>query len=214
MKTSSRSLVFFIVPLFALALLIGCKPQTTNGGTASSSSVMPKSQDNGAVPAGFDGKFLTGTHDVVLKTSEGDISLTLDADKAPKTVTNFVVLARVGYYDGLNFHRIAPGFVIQGGDPNGNGTGGASIYGPTFEDEENDLDLAPGAVAMANRGPDTNGSQFFIVDAADTLMLQGYYTVFGKVTKGMDVVHRIAAAPQVSREKPANPVTFTVEVKD
>lgn len=212
MTNSSRSLVFFIVPLFALALLIGCTPASDDGTGTSSSSTMASAKTDNYMP-GFDGKILSGKHDVVLKTAEGDISVTLDADAAPKTATNFIVLAQLGYYDGLTFHRIVPGFVIQGGDPNGNGTGGTSIYGPTFEDEMNKLTLEPGALAMANRGPNTNGSQFFIVDADNALDLPGYYTVFGKVTAGMDVVHAIADAPTASRERPVEPVTFTVEVK-
>jgi peptidyl-prolyl cis-trans isomerase B (cyclophilin B) len=168
----------------------------------------------GAVPAGFDGKLLTGKHNVVLRTAKGDIAIELDADAAPKTATNFAVLSRVGYYDGLTFHRVIPGFVIQGGDPNGNGTGGASIFGPTFEDEINDLKLEPGALAMANRGPNTNGSQFFVVEAAQTLDLPGYYTVFGKVTSGMETVHAIANVPRDGRDKPLEAISFTVEVKD
>ncbi|OGJ59670.1 peptidylprolyl isomerase [Candidatus Peribacteria bacterium RIFCSPHIGHO2_01_FULL_55_13] len=166
---------------------------------------------------GFDGKFLSGKHTVVLKTSEGDITVELDADAAPKTVTNFVVLAQSGYYEGLTFHRIIPGFMIQGGDPNGNGTGGESVYGDTFEDETDGANALmavgykAGVMAMANRGPDTNGSQFFIMDT--DYALPPNYTIFGKVTDGQKVVNAIARVERDSNDRPAEPVTFTVEVK-
>ncbi|MBI5156172.1 peptidylprolyl isomerase [Candidatus Peregrinibacteria bacterium] len=155
---------------------------------------------------------LTGTHTVVFKTSKGDITLELNADKAPKTVTNFIVLAKAGYYNGLTFHRVIPDFMIQGGDPDGNGTGGTSIYGETFEDESNDLQMVKGVIAMANRGPNTNGSQFFIVQAAATPWLQGRHTIFGHVTKGLDVVDAIVNVPKDGNDKPSSPVTYTVEV--
>ncbi|MDD5751464.1 MAG: peptidylprolyl isomerase, partial [Candidatus Peribacteraceae bacterium] len=173
----------FLIPLFALALLVGCAPREQETPTA------PVRKEGN--PIGFDGQLLSGKHTVILKTSEGDITLELDADKAPKTVTNFVVLARAGYYNGLTFHRVIPDFMIQGGDPNGNGTGGESVFGPTFEDEiqGNDLPMERGMIAMANRGPDTNGSQFFIITKeGGTPWLVGKHTVFGKVTKGMDNV--------------------------
>lgn len=168
----------------------------------------------GAVPSGFDGQLLSGKQTVTLKTTKGDITLELDADKAPKTVTNFVVLARMGFYDGLTFHRVIPDFMIQGGDPVGDGTGGSSIYGETFEDEQNDLQMVRGALAMANRGPNTNGSQFFIVQAEATPWLQGRHTVFGKVTQGLDIVDAITAVERDVNDKPTVPVTYTVEVKE
>lgn len=167
--------------------------------------------------ASWDGKLLTGKHTVTLKTSKGDITLELDADSSPKTVTNFVTLAKSGYYDHLTFHRVIPGFMIQGGDPNGSGTGGASIYGDTFEDE---ISNAPalyqtgykkGVIAMANRGPNTNGSQFFIMDS--DYPLQPNYTIFGHVTAGQEVVSAIANVQTGANDKPVTPVTFTAEVK-
>lgn len=121
-----------------------------------------------------------------IETPKGDIIFELFADEAPKTVSNFVYLTREGYFDGLTFHRVEPGFVIQGGDPNGNGTGGP---GYTFEDEPVKRSYDRGIVAMANRGPNTNGSQFFIM-LGDT-PLPPSYTVFGMVTSGMDVVDQI-----------------------
>jgi peptidyl-prolyl cis-trans isomerase B (cyclophilin B) len=192
----------FLIPLFALALLIGC-----------SSTPTMTTPSTGAVPTGFDGILLTGKHAVVMKTSMGDIAIELDADKAPKTVTNFVTLAKSGYYNGLTFHRVIPRFMIQAGDPSGDGTGGASVFGESFEDEINDMKLVRGAIAMANRGPDTNGSQFFIVQADATPWLDGRHTVFGTVTDGMDVVDEIAAVQRDQNDKPLEPVTYTIEVK-
>ncbi len=211
----------FLIPLFALALLIGCTStpftDTTDSTDTSSSpdSVMIDPNDaQNPTPPGFDGQLLSGMQTVVLKTTKGDITVELNADKAPKTVTNFVVLARMGYYDGLTFHRVIPDFMIQGGDPNGDGTGGSSIFGESFEDEANDLPMARGAIAMANRGPNTNGSQFFIVQAESTPWLQGRHTVFGMVTEGMDVVDAIAAVERDANDRPTEPLTYTVEVRD
>ncbi len=122
-----------------------------------------------------------------ITTAKGDIVFDLYDQDAPKTVSNFVYLAGGGFYDGLTFHRVEPGFVIQGGDPNGNGTGGP---GYKFDDEPVTRQYTEGIVAMANAGPNTNGSQFFIMLANNPLPPN--YTIFGKVTSGMDVVHKIA----------------------
>ena len=143
----------------------------------------------------------------------GDITVEIDADKAPKAATNFITLSKMGYYSGLTFHRVIPNFMIQGGDPSGNGTGGESVFGPTFADEISDLKFAPGTLAMANRGPNTNGSQFFITVGA-TDWLQGGYTIFGHVTAGMDVAEKIAGVQRDANDKPLAPVTFTPEVKN
>jgi len=138
----------------------------------------------------------------IIKTDKGDITLELYPNDAAKTVTNFATLAKNGYYDSLTFHRVEPGFVIQGGDPNGNGTGGSSIYGAKFEDELNPNTASykagyqEGVLAMANAGPNTNGSQFFIM-LADNSTLPKNYTIFGKVTKGLDVVHKIAVDDKI-----------------
>ena len=201
---------------------------------------------------------LSGMHEVILHTSKGDITLALNADAAPKTVTNFITLAKKGYYDHLTFHRIIADFMIQGGDPLGTGQGGESIFGPTFEDEisaksygldqkklrgvtneelppeakdwtleqyyksqgytYNDalasIPMKRGAIAMANRGPNTNGSQFFIIQAKETPWLDGKHTVFGTVTKGLDVLDTIANVPTGAGGKPLTPVTFTVAVQE
>lgn len=167
----------------------------------------------GIVPH-WDKKYLSGQQKVILHTSMGDIAITLDATKAPKTVTNFVTLAKNGYYDHLTFHRVIPGFMIQGGDPNGNGTGGKSIYGKTFEDERNDIPTNRGTIAMANAGPNTNGSQFFIVQTDSPFLKNGsaVYTTFGTVTSGLDVIDAIAHVPRDSNDKPKKSVIFTIKV--
>jgi cyclophilin family peptidyl-prolyl cis-trans isomerase len=147
-----------------------------------------------------------------LHTSEGAIELELYPDDAPKTVENFLKLSRDGFYDGVIFHRVIPDFMIQGGDPTGTGTGGP---GYQFEDEFNQHRVVRGALAMANAGPNTNGSQFFIVTAEATPWLDGKHTVFGKVTSGMDVVDRICEADRDENDRPRNPVTIDrVELSD
>ena len=147
-----------------------------------------------------------------LHTNHGAISLELYPDEAPKTVGNFTKLARDGFYDGVIFHRVIPDFMIQGGDPTGTGTGGP---GYQFEDEFNDHKVERGALAMANAGPNTNGSQFFIVTTQAAPWLDGKHTVFGRVTSGMDVVDTISALPCDSRDKPRDDVTIErVELED
>lgn len=238
----------FIIPFFALAvLLVSCKK---------ADDTPPPRPD--AKTFQFDGTLLTGKHTAVLETSKGNITIELDADAAPKTVTNFVTLAKAGYYDGLTFHRVIPNFMIQGGDPNGDGTGGVSIYGPTFEDEINadcyalnktlkevaegqplppeiasltikqfyvqrqgyaynsqlpcSIPMQRGALAMANRGANTNGSQFFIIVAEQAPWLEGKHTIFGKVTEGMDIVDAIVNVPRGEKDRPMEAVTYTVKV--
>jgi cyclophilin family peptidyl-prolyl cis-trans isomerase len=134
-----------------------------------------------------------------LTTNHGDIEVELFDDDAPKTVDNFRKLAEDGYYDGLIFHRVIPDFMIQGGCPEGTGTGGP---GYTFEDEFNDHKVVRGALAMANAGPNTNGSQFFIVTTQSAPWLDGKHTVFGEVTSGMDVVDTISELPRDGRDRP------------
>ena len=130
----------------------------------------------------------------------GTIGIELYPDQAPKTVDNFVELAERGYYDGQIFHRVIPDFMIQGGCPKGDGTGGP---GYDFDDEQNALSVARGALAMANRGPNTNGSQFFIVTAEECSWLNGKHTVFGQVTSGMDVVNAIGGVETGANDRPA-----------
>jgi cyclophilin family peptidyl-prolyl cis-trans isomerase len=155
--------------------------------------VLPSVDAVSAEPARTETKVATN---MIFKTSLGEIEFVLFSDKAPKTVANFVKLAENGLYTGTKFHRVIKGFMIQGGDPLSKddskmaywGTGGP---GYQFEDEINDVKLVRGILAMANAGPNTNGSQFFIVTAASTPWLDGKHTVFGKVVKGMDVVQKI-----------------------
>ncbi|MFC6259514.1 peptidylprolyl isomerase [Levilactobacillus fujinensis] len=172
---------------------------------------------------------------VTIETSMGTIQLQLFPEQAPKTVENFVTHAKAGYYDGLTFHRVIPNFMIQGGDPTGTGMGGESIWGQPFEDEfSQELYNLRGAVSMANAGPNTNGSQFFVVQDTDmtdqmqaqmkdagfpeeivdaykdggTPWLDFRHTVFGQVIKGMDVVDAIAKVKTDASDQPATPVTM------
>ena len=141
----------------------------------------------------------------ILLTNRGAIEVELFPEEAPKTVQNFEDLARKGFYDGVIFHRVITDFMIQGGDPTGTGTGGP---GYTFEDEINEHKVERGALAMANAGPNTNGSQFFIVTAEACPWLDGKHTVFGRVTAGMEVVDRISELPRDARDKPREPATI------
>ena len=134
-----------------------------------------------------------------ISTNHGDITIELFDDAAPKTVENFKKLAKDGFYDGLVFHRVIRDFMIQGGCPQGTGTGGP---GYQFEDEFNDHKVQRGALAMANAGPNTNGSQFFIVTTGAAPWLDGKHTVFGEVTAGMGVVDQIERLPTDGRDKP------------
>jgi len=146
-----------------------------------------------------------------LQTSSGEIAVELFDGDAPKTVDNFVKLARDGFYDGVVFHRVIPDFMIQGGDPTGTGSGGP---GYTFEDEFNEHKVERGALAMANAGPNTNGSQFFIVTADACPWLDGKHTVFGRVTSGMDVVDAISAVERDARDKPYDDILIqAIDVK-
>ena len=140
-----------------------------------------------------------------LHTNRGAVELELFDEDAPKTVENFLKLARDGFYDGVIFHRVIPDFMIQGGDPTGTGRGGP---GYTFEDEFNDHKVVRGALAMANAGPNTNGSQFFIVTTKEASWLDGKHTVFGRVTNGMDVVDEISGLDRDANDKPRVDVTI------
>lgn len=170
-----------------------------------------------------------------IKTNQGDIKLQLFPDQAPKTVKNFVELAKQGYYKGVIFHRVIPDFMIQGGDPTGTGAGGESIYGQAFEDEfSEELFNFKGALSMANAGPNTNGSQFFIVtnenvpanmvgqmkaagypdeviaryQEGETPWLDFHHTVFGQVIEGMDVAQKISQVKRDFRDRPEEDVVI------
>ena len=181
----------------------------------------------------------------VMHTNMGDIKIKLFPEKAPKTVENFVTHSKNGYYNGLKFHRVINDFMIQGGDPRGNGTGGESIWGGSFSDEfDPELHNLRGAQSMANSGPDTNGSQFFIVQAREvpsnmleqmrdledngfpaditaayealggTPWLDFRHTVFGQVTEGMDVVDAIAAVETVNDVPRSDVIIESIEVTE
>jgi peptidyl-prolyl cis-trans isomerase B (cyclophilin B) len=138
-----------------------------------------------------------------MQTSRGAIACELFDEDAPKTAANFRKLASEGFYDGLTFHRVIKDFMIQGGCPQGSGTGGP---GYTFEDEINQHKVVRGALAMANSGPNTNGSQFFIVTAEACPWLDGKHTVFGRVTGGLDVVDELEAVPTDAADRPTEPI--------
>ena len=148
----------------------------------------------------------SASYTAVMETSAGEIRIELWPDKAPQTVGNFVGLARQGFYDDLVFHRIIHDFMIQGGCPKGTGTGGP---GYDFADEINDQKLVKGVLAMANAGPNTNGSQFFIITAAATPWLDGAHTGFGRVVGGEDVVDAIGTTPTGSGDRPREPQRLT-----
>ena len=178
----------------------------------------------------------------LIKTNRGDITVKLFPELAPKTVQNFVELAKKGYYDGVIFHRVIPDFMIQGGDPTGTGMGGESIYGESFEDEfSRELFNLRGALSMANSGPNTNGSQFFIVNKTNvpenmlsqlegagfpneiieayknggTPWLDFRHTVFGHVLEGMDTVDDIANAQRGPQDRPVHDVVIeTIEISE
>jgi cyclophilin family peptidyl-prolyl cis-trans isomerase len=144
------------------------------------------------------------TYTATIETSAGTMVAELLVGEAPMTVNNFVFLAREGFYDGVIFHRVIRGFMIQGGDPTGTGTGGP---GYRFRDEPVRLQYSRGTLAMANAGPNTNGSQFFVMHA--DYGLPPNYTIFGRLTSGTDVLDAIATAPTGAQDRPKDPVTIT-----
>jgi len=152
---------------------------------------------------GYEGGFTMDNKIMVIETNQGNIEIQLKTDIAPKACENFEKLAEQGYYNGLIFHRVIKGFMIQGGDPTGTGRGGESIWGAPFEDEVTPVAKfdAPGILAMANAGPNTNGSQFFITCAA-TPWLNMRHTIFGEVVSGLEVVQKIENTPVGEGDRP------------
>lgn len=192
-----RTLALAVLPALAVTLS-ACSddsPENPTGATQSGSTVEcppeggveePVQTFDAAPPMCIDE---SKTYTAVMTTDAGDITIELDAEKAPATVNNFVVLSRYGFYEGVTFHRVIPTFMIQGGDPTGQGNGGP---GYQFDDELPGAgEYEVGSIAMANAGPDTNGSQFFIVTGDAGVGLPPKYNLFGKVTEGMDVVTAI-----------------------
>ena len=150
-----------------------------------------------------------GAEVLVMETSMGKIELLLFPQVAPKAAENFRTHAENGYYDNVIFHRVIPGFMAQGGDPNGTGTGGQSIWGKPFEDEfDPRASNLRGTLSMANAGPKTNGSQFFI-NVADNTFLDGKHSVFGRVTAGMDVVDAMVGVATGPGDRPITPIVIT-----
>ena len=198
--------VWLLTLAFAATMLAGCgsKTDTTDTTeTTEATSVADEPSDGAADTADTseNEELLTGLHHVTIDVQDyGTISLELDADTAPISVTNFINLANEGFYDGLTFHRIISGFMIQGGDPNGNGTGGSekTIKGEfSANGVENDISHVRGVISMARANdPDSGSSQFFIVHE-DSTFLDGQYAAFGHVTDGMDVVDAICEAVPV-----------------
>lgn len=205
-----RHISMLLTLVLAISLLVGCDYDTTNA-------------DNANQQTREEGELLSGTHHAEIEVQDyGTIKVELDADTAPITVTNFVKLAKEGFYDGLTFHRIISGFMIQGGDPNGDGTGGAdeTIKGEFSENGvENNISHKRGVISMArSMENDSASSQFFIMHA-DYPSLDGQYAAFGEVTEGMDVVDAIVADHLETGEngavdKDEQPVITSIKVTD
>lgn len=191
------SAVIVIIGLIALAILVSyLGNQSVKNRDALEVSTVKRTMENFTLAS--------------IKTNYGTIVISFLSEKAPKTVNNFIVLAQKNFYDGTKFHRVIKDFMIQGGDPNSKGDE-KSLYGRggpgyTFADEPNDEPLVAGVMAMANSGPNTNGSQFFIITAPATPWLQGKHTPFAKVTDGMDVVYKIGSVPKDEKDVPIDPV--------
>ena len=205
---------FLLIGLMALGL-VSCStapdtPEAYQDGppaTIQNPALPPDTNPSSSMALNQTAKPEKGEQIVVMETSKGTLKIRLFPTQAPKTVENFVGLAKKGYYNGLIFHRVIPDFMIQGGDPTGTGRGGKSLWGGQFEDEFSpNLKNIRGALSMANAGPDTNGSQFFIVQAEATPWLDGHHTVFGQVFEGMDVVDKIANVERDENDKPLEKV--------
>jgi cyclophilin family peptidyl-prolyl cis-trans isomerase len=191
----SRYSIMLVVLLIVVSQLFGCTSdsQPSESPTTPETQVENPDNNSGEPPMTID---VNKTYIATLTTEKGVIKIELFAKDAPKTVNNFVYLARKGFYDNTTFHRVIPGFMAQGGDPTGTGSGGP---GYKFEDEINDHKHTTGVISMANSGPNTNGSQFFITYAPQP-HLDGKHTVFGKVIEGMDVLNRLT--PRDPTESP------------
>lgn len=207
----------FVVPVVIIVALLFVAAKNSGGTTNTATSVLnEKKRENSGQstdtvvsstqPAMIIDK--TKKYTAVLNTTEGEITIDLYTDKTPITVNNFVSLSKENFYNNTIFHRVINGFMIQGGDPKGNGTGGP---GYKFDDEKFEGEYTAGTIAMANAGPNTNGSQFFIMHK--DYPLPKNYVIFGKVSKGLDIVDKIATAPvemsqMGEKSKPVNPVSI------
>lgn len=212
----------YLISVVLMALLLGCQKSDSSDKTNAETQEQDTTKKSFNIDMAAIDKLISRSADSItvatIKTKFGDIEIELYTKEAPKTAANFVGLSLAGYYNGVIFHRIAKGYVLQGGDPTGSGAGGSSIYGSTFEDELNPNTLSykegyvRGVVAMANRGPNTNSSQFFIL-LGNAPQLPKNYTIFGKVIKGMNVVDKIASqkiTPQMGPNdgRPVEPVAM------
>lgn len=192
-----NSAIIIIIGLVALAVLVAyLGNQSIKNGDALKASTVKRTMENLTIAS--------------IKTNYGTIVISLLPEKAPNTVNNFIALVQKNFYDGTKFHRVIKDFMIQSGDPNSK-SDEKSLYGRggpgyTFADEANDEPLIAGVVAMANSGPNTNGSQFFIITAPATPWLQGKHTAFAKVTDGMDIVYKIGSAKTDKNDIPIDPV--------
>ncbi|WP_433744074.1 peptidylprolyl isomerase [Falsibacillus pallidus] len=235
MKTFKQWIGILLVVALVSALA-ACGQKDKEGSSAAEPKKDNGSQSGEANYPQLSKKVADNEKEIVMKTSMGDITIKLFPDEAPKAVENFIKHSKDGYYDGLIFHRVINDFMIQGGDPDGTGMGGESIYGQPFEDEfSKKLYNIKGALSMANSGPNTNGSQFFIVqnshldpqlksqmkdagfpepiikayeENGGTPWLDGKHTVFGQVIDGMDVVDKIAAVETDQNDKPKKDVVI------
>jgi len=223
-------MIRFLFSMLVLACLLGCNDTKKADEADTQESDSLKAKEMNVDFTAIDKMFPTADDSIavgLIKTKFGTIEVELFSKDAPKTVKNFIGLALMGYYDGVIFHRVAKGFVIQGGDPTGTGAGGTSIYGDVFEDELNKDTKSykegyqRGVLAMANKGPNTNSSQFFIM-LTEVSQMPKNYTIFGKVIKGLDVVDKIGASkitPVMSQNdgKPIDPIAMekvTIEKRE
>jgi peptidyl-prolyl cis-trans isomerase B (cyclophilin B) len=204
--------IFYILILVIITLLIGYASgdKKENKNIAESGASIDANKETKKI--NLNNMTDIKTQVVTMETNMGNIELELYPDKAPKTVDNFIKLAKSGFYDNTKFHRVIKGFMIQGGDPYTKGED-ISVYGTggpgyKFEDEKNDLNMVRGMIAMANSGPNTNGSQFFIVTMPNADYLTGKHTIFGKVISGMEIVDKIEAVKTTGRpyDRPLMPV--------
>jgi len=207
--------ILIAVPLFIFIIVIVLNDKNFGGSPFKNAEELVTGLDNkGKIIPPSTKLDITKSYQAVLKTTEGDITIKLFALDTTVTVTNFVYLSKLGYYNNTIFHRVIKDFMIQGGDPRGNGTGDP---GYTFKDEIFDGEYTRGTVAMANSGPNTNGSQFFIMHQ-DKLDLPKNYVIFGKVIKGLDVLDKIANSKVIDNgngeiSKPESPVFIkTIEI--
>lgn len=204
-----RFINYFLLAILMTLVISGCGQVISDENEGTVDEVTPSDSTQSSE------EVLPEERVVKMVTNKGEISIKLFPDYAPLAVENFITHSEAGYYDGLIFHRVIEGFMIQGGDPEGTGRGGESIYGEPFEDEfSQSLSHVRGALSMANAGANTNGSQFFIVQAqAGTPQLDGVHTVFGQVIEGIDVVDAIAETEVGAQDRPIEDIVIeTIEI--